>query len=317
MRQRQSRGLKMRIALIVFLLFLCLGFPMAAEKSALAIPSLDRTALSVATGEAGAFLSGLDSLGKNPAGLCGTTREWNATHRQMPLETSVSGTAIRLPLASFHSTLAVSYTVLRSANLEGRTAAGDRVGDFQQEDQMMGVHLARPFVVGGYEIEAGASVKGIHSRIDRYSGTGLAVDLGLRHHFKEIPLTVGVSELNMGEGPKLMNERSALPTSFGISASYAVAPSVFLFGGASYQSGQDILTFSAGGEYQIGHLFALRGNYAAGSGAEGNSGVGQLVGGFGVILGKCRLDYAFQPAGEELAQAGAPATQHATLTLDF
>ncbi len=307
----------MQIAIMVFMVLLCLGAPLGARGSAFTLPSLDRSAMASASGEAGSLLSGLDALGSNPAGLHGTKREWNATYRQMPLETNVSGTSLSWPVASHRTTLAVSYTVLRSADLEGRTAAGERAGTFQQEDQMVGLHAAHPFVLGEMEIVGGASVKGIQSRIDRYSGSGLAVDFGLRHPLRDIPLTVAVSALNLGKGPKLIHERSALPTSFGISGTYQAGKPVAVFGGASYQSGQDILNVSLGAEYRIGSTMAFRGHYAAGTGAEGNSGLGQLVGGVGVYFGKVRLDYAFQPAGEELSQAGAPATQHATITLEF
>lgn len=307
----------MQIVWMVFMVFLCLGAPLGAKGSALSLPSLDRSAMAMASGEAGAFLSGLDALGTNPAGLSGAKREWNATYRQMPLDTNVSGTALSWPFASLRTTLAVSYTALRSADLERRSTTGEHAGTFQQEDQMIGLHVAHPFVFGEIEIVGGASVKGLQSRIDHYSGTGLAVDLGLRHTFHEVPLTLAASALNLGEGPKLLNERSALPTSFGISGTYQARTLIAVFGGASYQSGQDILNVSLGAEYRIGTIVAFRGHYAVGTGAEGNSGLGQLVGGIGVFLGNVRLDYAFQPAGEELSQAGAPATQHATLTLAF
>ena len=307
----------MQIALMAFCLLLCLGAPLGARDNALALPSLDRSALAMASGEAGSFLSGVDALGTNPAGLSGSTREWNATYRQMPLDTNVSGTALSWPIASLHTTLAMSYSALRSVDLERRTSAGERAGSFQQEDQMVGLHVAHPFVLGNREIAGGASVKGIQSRIDHYSGSGLAVDVGLRHTLHEAPLTLAVSVLNLGKGPKLLNERSALPTSFGISGTYKARTPFAVFGGASYQSGQDILNVSLGAEYRMGKTVAFRGHYAAGTGAEGQSGMGQLVGGIGVFLGNFRLDYAFQPAGEELSQAGAPATQHATMTVGF
>lgn len=307
----------MQIVWMVILIFLCLGAPLGARESAFSLPSLDRSAMAMASGEAGAYLSGLDALGTNPAGLSGAKREWNATYRQMPLDTNVSGTALSWPFASLRTTLAVSYSALRSADLERRTSTGDRAGTFQQEDQMMGLHGAHPFVLGGLEIVGGVSVKGIQSRVDHYSGTGLAVDLGLRHTFHGGPLTLAVSALNLGKGPKLLKERSALPTSFGISGTYQGRTPIAIFGGASYQSGQDISTISLGAEYRIGKIAAFRGHYAFGTGAEGNSGLGKMVGGIGVFLGNVRLDYAFQPAGEELSDAGAPATQHATLTLAF
>lgn len=307
----------MQSVLMVVMVFLCLGAPVGARGSALSLPSLDRSAAAMASGEAGAFLTGLDALGTNPAGLYGTKREWNATYRQMPLDTNVSGTGLSWPFPSLRTTLAVSYCALRSADLERRSSTGERAGTFQQEDQMMGLHGAHPFVLGGMEIMGGVSVKGIQSRLDHYSGTGLAVDVGLRHTFHESPLTLAVSALNLGKGPKLLNERSALPTSFGISGTYQARTPIAVFGGASYQSGQDILNLSLGAEYRIGTIAAFRGHYAVGTGAEGKSGIGQLVGGIGVFLGNVRLDYAFEPAGDELSEAGAPATQHATLTLAF
>ncbi len=307
----------MRTLFRSLLALLCFSAPLSARTSALALPSLDRSAVAMASGEAGSFLTGLDALGTNPAGLYAARREWNATYRQMPLETNLSGTALCWPLLSIHTTLAVSYSALRSADIEGRTLSGERAGSFQQEDQMIGLHGAHRFLWGEMEILGGASVKGIQSRIDRYSGSGFALDFGVRAPFKKIPLTLAVTALNVGEGPKLIAERAALPTAYGLSGTYHVAPPFALFGGVAYQPHQTISNVTVGGEYRVGSLLAFRGHYAAGTGAEGNEGMGQLVGGMGIYFGKIRLDYTFQPAGEELSDAGASATQHATLTLEF
>ena len=300
---------------VLVLLGLCAC--LSAQESAIQIPLLDRSAKAAASGEAGAFLSGLDALGVNPAGLADAKREWNATYRAMPLDTSVNGMAIGVPIASIRTTLAVSYTALRSAGLERRDENGALQGEFRHEDQMAGLHAAAPFQWGPVAIDGGVSVKSIQSRIDRYSGSGLAVDAGLRHKFDGVPLTVAAAALNVGQGPQLLNERSALPTSYGLSAAYSPLPSVSLFGGGSYQPGTNVFNASVGGEVRVAHILALRGNYAGGTGAEGRAGLGQLVGGIGVYLGAFRLDYAFQPAGQDLAEAGAPATQHATLDWEF
>lgn len=307
----------MRTLFRSLLALLCLNAPLSARTSALALPSLDRSAVAMASGEAGSFLTGLDALGTNPAGLYATRREWNATYRQMPLETNLSGTALCWPLLPIHTTLAVSYSALRSADMEGRTLSGERAGSFQQEDQMIGLHGAHRFFLGGMEILGGASVKAIQTRIDRYSGSGVALDVGVRAPFKLIPLTLAAAALNVGKGPKLIAERAELPTAYTLSGTYQIAPPFALVGGASFQPGQDISNVTVGGEYRVGSLLAFRGHYAAGTGSEGNEGVGQLVGGMGVYFGKIRLDYTFQPAGEELSDAGASATQHATLTLEF
>lgn len=300
----------------VVLVLLCLSARIFALESAIQIPLLDRSAKAAATGEGGAFLSGLDALGTNPAGLAGAPWTWNANYRSLPLDTSVNGLAFCFPVPSAHATVAFSYTSLRSAGLERRDTGGALQGEFRQEDQMVGLHVAGPLPLGDREMDAGASVKSIHSRIDQYNGSGMAFDLGLRYRFQGIPLTLAAAALNVGEGPKLLNERSALPTSYGVSASFPTGP-VTVFGGTAYQPGQDILNLSLGAETVIGHVLAFRGNYAGGTGAEGRTGWGQFVGGIGISIGKLKLDYAFQPAGQDLADAGAPATQHATLTFIF
>jgi hypothetical protein len=307
----------MRTAVRAFLVMFCAGMTVNAQESSISLPLLNRSAAATAVGEGGAFLSGLDSLGANPGGLTGVKQEWNATYRQMPLDTSLSAMAVSWPLRPIDTTFAISYTALRSVGLERRTELGERAGEFNHEDQMLGLHAAHPFVLGDSEIAGGISLKGIQSRIDRYSGTGLAIDLGFCQRIKGIPLTLAATAMNMGQGPKLITERSELPTSFGLSASYQAHTTFALFGGGSYQTGQNIVNVSVGADYRFGNVLAFRGHYAAGSSAEGQSGVGQLIGGIGVFLGKFRLDYTFQPAGEELSEAGAPATQHATLTLEF
>ncbi|MBK8574249.1 MAG: hypothetical protein IPN90_00740 [Elusimicrobia bacterium] len=213
---------------------------------------MDRSAAATAVGEGGAFLSGLDSLGSNPAGLSGAKREWNATYRQMPLDTRLNGTALSWPLQPIHTTIAISYTTLRSEGLERRTESGEHAGEFNHEDQMVGLHAAHSFVMRDIEIAGGASVKGIQSRIDRYNGTGLAIDLGFRHRIKGVPLTLAATALNLGQGPKLLTDRSALPTSFGLSASYQALSTFAVIGGGSYQTQQDLMNISLGADYRIG-----------------------------------------------------------------
>ena len=183
---------------VLVLLGLCAC--LSAQESAIQIPLLDRSAKAAASGEAGAFLSGLDALGVNPAGLADAKREWNATYRAMPLDTSVNGMAIGVPIASIRTTLAVSYTALRSAGLERRDENGALQGEFRHEDQMAGLHAAAPFQWGPVAIDGGVSVKSIQSRIDRYSGSGLAVDAGLRHKFDGVPLTVASTPVAAAAG---------------------------------------------------------------------------------------------------------------------
>jgi hypothetical protein len=288
-----------------------------AEKNPVVFPFLDRTACAAVAGDGTAALSGLDALGANPAGLADAPRQWNANYRQLPLSTRLAATAIALPVGRSRWTGAMSYSSLSSEGLEKRDAAGVRGGEFRQEDQTAGLHLGGAVGMGRGSLDLGIGVKFLSSRIDRYGGSGMAFDAGARTRFSEIPLTVSAAVLNWGQGPQLLDERSPLPSSVGLAAAYQPSRSFSVFGGATHFSNGGSFSLSGGAEYFIANVLALRGSYTAGSDSDGNQGLGQLVGGFGVRFGNARLDYAFQPAGEELSDAGVGATQHATLTYEF
>jgi hypothetical protein len=307
----------MRMAVRSFLLWFCVGAPLAAGESPIALPLLDRSATAAALGEGGAHLSGLDALEVNPAGLAGTAREWNATYRQMPLEISLNGMAFAQQIRSLRTTVAVSYTTLRSVNMERRGVDGQRAGTFRHEEQMMGLHVARPFHRSDKTIEVGAAIKSIQSRIASYSGTGLAMDVGVRARWKALPLTYSASILNFGEGPKLLSQKSELPTSCGVSLAYQALDDLTVLGGAAHFPKQDMSSATFGVEYTLRSFFTVRGHYALGTKSDGRTGWGKMVGGFGLKLGNLKLDYAFQPAGDEFSEAGVSGTQHATLAFAF
>jgi hypothetical protein len=306
----------MKIVVLSLAFVFCVA-AVRAEKNSVVVPLLDRTACAAAAGEGTAALSGLDTLGANPAGLADSPRQWNANYRQLPLSTRLAATAVAWPVGRSRWTGGLSYSALSSEGLEKRDAAGLRGGEFRHEDQTAGIHLGGAVGMGNSSLDLGVGVKFLNSRIDRYSGSGTAFDAGARTRLSEIPLTVSVAFLNWGQGPQLMNERSPLPSSVGLSAAYQPSRSFSVFGGATHFPNERSFSLSGGAEFLIANALALRGSYTAGSDSEGNQGLGQLVGGFGVRFGNTRLDYAFQPAGEELSDAGVGATQHATLTYDF
>lgn len=306
----------MKIVVLSLAVVVCAA-ALRADQNPIVFPLLDRSASAAVAADGTAVLSGLDALSANPAGLAESPRQWNATYRQLPLSTRLAATSVAMPLGRSRWTGAVSYSALTSEGLEKRDAAGSRGGEFKQEDQSAGIHCGGAVGIGSGSLDLGASVKFLSSRIDRYSGSGLAFDVGVRTRLSHIPLTLSAAFLNGGQGPQLKDERSPLPTSVGLSASYHPSRALCVFGGATHQSTGNALSVSGGAEFWIANVLALRGSYTAGSDAEGNQGMGQLVGGFGVRFGQARLDYAFQPAGDELSDAGVGATQHATLTYEF
>lgn len=306
----------MKIVGIAMAIVVCAA-ALRAEQNPMVFPLLDRTATAAVSGDGTAALSGLDALGANPAGLANSPRRWNATYRQLPLSTRLAATALALPLGRSRWTGAISYSTLESEGLEKRDASGIRGGEFRQEDQTAGVHLGGPIGQDNTSFDVGVGLKFMRSRIDRYSGSGTAIDAGVQKRFSLLPLTVCATLLNQGQGPQLLNKRSPLPSSAGISAVYRPTPSLALLGGATHLATGDSLSVSGGAEVWIKKIVVLRGSYTAGSDAEGAQGMGQLVGGFGVRFGRALLDYAFEPAGDDLSDAGVGATQHATLTYDF
>ena len=303
------------------LLFVLLHAPLRATaqgRSVVTLPMMDRTAQSYALGDGGAYLQGLNSLGINPAGLHSAQPEGMTQYQQLPLQTSLAMLGASYPLLPFHTTVGLTYLNLRSSNFEKRNEFGDSEGSFSTQDQMFGIHLSRP-VGSAYPVFLGMSVKILQFAVASQKAGAMALDLGARYRLSGLPLTLGVSAVNLGKGPVFEQQESKLPTSTIFSGAYHISESLSALGSLTHGSNEGRQEFSFGMQYWVGNLFAMRGRYsAARSDVSAGSGIHNMAMGLGFkLFGRHTLDYSFQPFDSALSKSGAVGSHRMTLTMRF
>jgi len=289
-----------------------------AGTRGLDLPLLEKSAAAVALGDGGAFLSGVDALGTNPAGISSKKREFRAQYKQFPLSVAVGGVALVWPVSDSSFSLGFSFTSLRSSSLDKRDPQGESLGTFSHQDQMIGFHFSgeRHFFDGRFR--SGLSIKSIQSRLDTYSGSGLAFDLGATYSPKDGPVTFGATVLNLGQGVQLNNAVSPLPTSYGVSVAWAVWEPLDAMGGVSTRPNDGITSTAVGVQYTVGDRFSLRAGYSLDSGSTVETdALSSLAGGIGVRLGAGTLDYTFEPFVKDVVDAGVLGSHLATFTVRF
>lgn len=169
----------------------------------------------------------------------------------------------------------------------------DRVGVSQGEFQpyQMSVGLAYAHVFRGFSL--GVVGKYLYERIDAYSASGLALDLGITHRSKLSGLTLAAAVANLGGTMTLNEEAYDLPLTVRFGAAYTpqlreksmwenltLATDILL-----PNDGNGRLHF--GGEFRLNQYFALRGGYRANYDTYG------FTAGAGFHKGVLSVDYAY------------------------
>lgn len=311
----------MKTILAVGLLFLATAAN--AAPSTFMVPRLERTAQGATLGDAGVYLSGLNAIGVNPAGIHVSRPNILLQYQQFPLQTSLSLFAVAYPAAALKTTFAFSYLSLQSLGFDRIDELGRELGSFRTQDQIFSFHASRPFNFGalfGLEdlspLSLGLSAKIILSSIDSYSASAYAGDFGLRYSLKSIPVTWGFAALNIGRGPAFLSERASLPSSLVFSAAWHPDANAVITGSFSHYPNDRQNEFSGGAQLGLGEALFLRARYALVQGdRKPGAGWQNLAAGFGVKFSHHSLDYAFQPFSSALREAQAMGTHRLTLTL--
>jgi len=285
-------------------------------KSTLVLPKLQRTAESYALGDGAAYLKGLNALGVNPAGLHSGQSEILTQYQQLPLDTDLTYLGFARPFSSLNSTLGFTYLALRSSHFDKRDENGKKLGEFDAQEQVIGFHFSKPLSLNTHNFDFGISAKVLRMSADVHSASAFAFDLGTRYAFRETPLSVGLSFLNIGKGPTLVHKESKLPTSLVLSGAYTLMDPMTLLASFTHGANDNKQEFSMGVQYWVGNIMALRGRYALLKGDESLSGgFHNVAGGFGIKLYKSHtLDYSFQPFASTLRATGAIGTHRITMT---
>jgi len=305
---------------IRFVLFLLLVSPHRAFAASVMLPTLQKTAQGVALGDSASTLTGLNALGVNPAGLSIPHAEFLADYQSMLLDTSLTILGFAQPVASLKTTFGLSYLNMRSVNFDKRDESGQRLGSFATQDHLLSLSSARPFQMESLlanPLYLGLSIKAMQMQIDSYKTRAYALDLGGRYTLSAMPLSLGFSVLNLGNGPKFISETSPLPTSLVASAGYQISGTILVMANLNHRMSEGRNEFSIGAQYAVGDVLAIRGksSFLQGGAASGAMGMQNLSAGLGLKLYRdTTLDYAFQAFDTQLQKAGQLGTHRVTLT---
>jgi len=312
-----------RLLEIIFLALLCLSAPLISEaknRNTFVLPKLEKSAEASALGENAASLQGLNALGVNPAGLYGRRTEILTTYQQLPLETNLAHLAFSFPLPWIESSAALNYLRLKSENLDGRDEFGDSKGEFDAQEQEVGIHLG--FAVKGLvsaPLSLGLSVSYLEARSGPFKDGGHSIDLGARISLKNVPLSLGASILDMGHGPSLLSEEAVLPVRLLLSAALQASGGLTIVGSALHSFEENRQEVSVGVQYWVNNRLALRGQYAVlqrrlSDGFDFQN----FSAGFGLkVMAGHTVDYAFQPLGDGLREVGHDGTHLISFVFRF
>jgi len=260
---------------------------------------IDTDARAGAMSSAGAASSlGISAMNYNPAGLASMNKgELALSHSEWYMGSAhdYAGAGMALP-GKGHLKLGVSFTRLSNGELEGRSAGRSRTGSYSAYDQAAALALAGKY--GAYSV--GGSVKYIQSSIAGVTGSGYAVDLGVKRGLTSIPAAIGLSVQNLGPGIKYISQRDKLPLAVNAGITFMPLSGFMLNFDAKRYVYDKYTAFSVGSEYALfggpGTMsgLSLRGGL---NGVPGQSAAGSFSAGAGIRLLNAELDYAMSPEG--------------------
>jgi hypothetical protein len=179
-------------------------------------------------------------------------------------------------------------SLLHLGELEGRDATGQFTESFRAYDLSAGVTYGRRVM---RSVEVGITGKFLYERIQDFTATGLAADLGMRYRTPVRGLTLAASATNLGPQMKFEEESFTLPAAGRIGAAYrsrALLSGFVLASDLRFPNDGDAKGH-VGGELWVHEAIALRGGAKLNYDEE----LGAL--GFGVKFREYEFDYAFVP----------------------
>ncbi len=196
------------------------------------------------------------------------------------------------------SAIAFSLVYLNYGTIDETNGNGDVVGDFGGSDMAFSATYARQV---SPQLSIGASGKLIYEKIDEYSSTGVAADLGLLYRFKDGRTRAGISATNLGAQLSGLNDdhKDPLPILLRAGLSHTLRGTPLTVAGEGVFPTDNDLYGSIGVEFNPDMPIALRAgytsfgsNYKTDGGSDGTAG---FAFGAGFTLPQVAVDYAFVP----------------------
>jgi hypothetical protein len=228
----------------------------------------------------------------NPAGVARNSRqEAAAFYNSYVQDLSHSYFAYLHPLSIGTLGLSLTYFDLGSVDRTTISSAGAVVGKATAGDIAFGVSYARPVA---RSVDLGVTLKILNERLDNYSATAGAVDLGVMWRPPVAGLTFGASLTNLGSSLEFVREREPLPLALKLGAGYVNLSRRWGVASDLVVTRSRDIAGRIGGEYWVlPNNLALR----AGFNSSVEAGSGFTVGA-GFRWEDLRLDYAYVPTGD-------------------
>ncbi|MBL7075254.1 PorV/PorQ family protein [candidate division KSB1 bacterium] len=198
-------------------------------------------------------------------------------------------------------TIGIAVQYQDYGDFEGFDEDGNPSPDFGAQD------MALSFAYGtkaGEDILLGFTVKWVQSKIESYTSTAYAFDLGGIYHTAMEGLDVGVGVFNLGRVKKaFVDTKEDLPLTYGVGFAKRLAHLPMLLNGEVNQHSDAGLRCNFGGEFTLTDNLRLRLGYGLSRAQDLDVGTrtsrfGGLTVGTGFLFRSFILDYAFQSFGE-------------------
>lgn len=229
----------------------------------------------------------------NPAGFSAVKeRNITASYNSLFLDQSQGFLGYAHPLKDGKSVLAIGMNSIVVSDIEKRATDSDTADSaFDNTNRAYSVSYARADIAGG--LSFGASLKYITEKLDSFSESAGALDLGVTYKPEVENLVTGFSVQNIGArmGP------DPLPLTAKGGAAYKFGGLTVALDG-DWQIADKRFYLDLGGEYWLSPGIAARAGYQLGRGGDELGGLTGAAFGLGFKFRQFALDYAFVPFGD-------------------
>ncbi|HOX85669.1 MAG TPA: PorV/PorQ family protein [bacterium] len=288
---------------IFLLLFLGGSTLWAASPGTVGFSFLRTQVGARAAGMGGALLAipgDLHSIYYNPAGLIGLkTPMAGATYLNHVLDLNSGFIGYAHPLDRW-GVVGLSVLYADYGSFKKTDATGQEIGDFGANS----IALAASYATDPLpNLGAGLNVKFIHSAIDNYNASALAVDGGVVYSFPDQDLHLAIGFYNLGEALNaFIAEKEELPFHYKVGFAKKLAHLPLLFSFNLYKFVHEDWHGAVGGEFQLSDRMFLRLGYDhLGQEMQVGTSKDRFAGaaiGFGLLFKQFAVDYSLTSHGE-------------------
>lgn len=240
------------------------------------------------------------SLYYNPAGISGfKEKRWIGGYHNYFVDMQSGFFGMILPLND-QSSIAAHLNYLDYGEFIETDTSGRRLGTFGGSDMVLATTYSRQM---GYNLSFGATAKFIYERVQEFSASGVAVDLGAKYIDDRERFTGGLAIQNLGKQlSALGEEKYRLPLTVRGGISYRPVGLPLLLATDLIIPVDNSIEFAIGGEYHEFKPLYLRlgwnsfgSNYRAGNSDDKWAG---LAAGVGFDYKRFHIAYAYAPGAD-------------------